>query len=289
MQLHKADELESLISGIEFIAENYSDECYYYDNPLDPEKCRKVIWRWSSARCSSTDEQYVKEGRNESGLQYPYVVCNIGSGVSVLVVEGHNKFERVSGSSIGGGFFQGLCSLLCNCNSFEEAIELAAKGDNRNVDKLVGDIYGTGYENIGLPADTVAASFGKIARPEDREKVRIEDLARSALVTTANNIGSIALNVAKQYQIERIVFVGKPVLFLNCSNAYSLGNFLRVNPIAARQLAHAMTFWSKGTKKALFLVHEGYFGAVGCLDKLVDVTEMRRLLRSKGLTIPVDQ
>jgi len=274
MQLHKADELESLISGIEFIAENYPDECYYYDNPLDSEKCRKVIWRWSSARCSSTDEQYVKEGRNESGLQYPYVVCNIGSGVSVLVVEGHNKFERVSGSSIGGGFFQGLCSLLCNCNSFEEAIELAAKGDNRNVDKLVGDIYGTGYENIGLPADTVAASFGKICRPEDREKVRVEDLARSALVTTANNIGSIALNVAKQYQIERIVFVG---------------NFLRVNPIAARQLAHAMNFWSRGTKKALFLVHEGYFGAVGCLDKLVDVTEMRRLLRSKGLTIPVDQ
>lgn len=215
MQLHKADELESLISGIEFIAENFADECYYYDNPLDAEKCRRVIWRWSSARCSSTDGQYSGENRAESGLQYPYVVCNIGSGVSVLVVHGHNNFQRVSGSSIGGGFFQGICSLLCNSNSFEDSIELATKGDNKNVDKLVGDIYGTAYENIGLSFDTVAASFGKISRPSDGENVRKEDLARSTLVTVANNIGSIAFNVAKQHNIDRIAFVGKPNVYNN--------------------------------------------------------------------------
>uniref|UniRef100_A0A914ZBK2 Pantothenate kinase n=1 Tax=Panagrolaimus superbus TaxID=310955 RepID=A0A914ZBK2_9BILA len=130
--------------------------------------------------------------------------------------------------------------------------------DNRNVDKLVGDIYGTGYDSIGLSADTVAASLGKISKPSDRENIRPADLARSFLVTVANNIGSIAFNVAKQHQIDRIAFVG---------------NFLRVNPVAARHLAHAMDFWSKGTKKGLFLVHEGYFGAVGCLDKFADVTQ----------------
>jgi type II pantothenate kinase len=266
MQLHKADELESLIKGIEFVAANNADECYYYDNPLDPEKCRKVIWRWSCGRCSSMDD-YPTGTRepNPEGLQYPYVVCNIGSGVSVLVVRGHNNFKRVSGSSIGGGFFQGLCCLLCDCETFDEAIELATEGDNKNVDKLVGDIYGSAYESVGLPEDTVAASFGKICTMKDRKNVRKEDLARSALVTTANNIGSIALNAANQHGIDRIVFVG---------------NFLRVNPIAARHLAHAMDFWSGGAKKALFLVHEGYFGAIGCLDKLMDVTEMRRLLRN---------
>lgn len=44
-----------------------------------------------------------------------------------------------------------------------------------------------------------------------------------------------------------------------------IGNFLRVNPIAMKMLAYAMDYWSKGTMKALFLEHEGYFGAVGCL------------------------
>lgn len=44
-----------------------------------------------------------------------------------------------------------------------------------------------------------------------------------------------------------------------------MGNFLRVNPISMKLLAYAMEFWSNGTLKALFLEHEGYFGALGCL------------------------
>ncbi|MFH4974963.1 hypothetical protein AB6A40_001672 [Gnathostoma spinigerum] len=264
MNLYKADELVSLIKGIEFVAAANPDECYYYENPLDDTLCEKVVWRWSAGRSSHTDLSDLS--LKKDGLQYPYMVCNIGSGVSVLIVRDHSNFERVSGSSIGGGFFQGLCCLLCGCETFEEAIELAKKGDNRNVDKLVQDIYGCGYEQIGLSGDTVAASFGKVISLKQRQSVRKEDLARSALVTTANNIGSIAFNLAKAYAIDRIVFVG---------------NFLRVNPIAARLLSNAMSFWSKGAKNALFLVHEGYFGAVGCLDRLVDVTETRRRLRAE--------
>lgn len=33
MRLHKFDELDSLIRGIEFIEANNPDECYYWDNP----------------------------------------------------------------------------------------------------------------------------------------------------------------------------------------------------------------------------------------------------------------
>lgn len=50
-----------------------------------------------------------------------------------------------------------------------------------------------------------------------------------------------------------------------CLQVVFIGNFLRVNPIAMKLLAYAMDYWSKGTMKALFLEHEGYFGAVGCL------------------------
>lgn len=254
MELEKSDELESLVKGIEIVAASCSDECYYYDRPVDCSN--KVLWRWSSGRCSKTDHKFVGV-KSPEGLQYPYVLCNIGSGVSIVVVKGPNNFQRVSGSSIGGGFFHGLCALLCGVDTFEDAIELASHGDNHHVDKLVGDIYGSGYDSIGLPSDVVAASFGKAIYADGRQNMSREDLAHSALVTTANNIGSIALNVATQHGIDRIVFVG---------------NFLRVNEVASRHLAHAMDFWSKGTKKALFLKHEGYFGAVGCLDKLVEVS-----------------
>ncbi len=40
--------------------------------------------------------------------------------------------------------------LLTNCSSFEEALELASKGDNRNVDKLVRDIHGGDYDRFHL-------------------------------------------------------------------------------------------------------------------------------------------
>jgi type II pantothenate kinase len=44
-----------------------------------------------------------------------------------------------------------------------------------------------------------------------------------------------------------------------------VGNFLRVNTISEKLLAYAMDYWSKNTLKALFLEHEGYFGAIGTL------------------------
>ena len=89
---------------------------------------------------------------------------------------------------------------------------------------------------------------------EKRALTTPSDLARATLVTITNNIGSIARMCALNEGIERVVFVG---------------NFLRVNEISMKLLAFAMDFWSDGTLKALFLEHEGYFGAVGCLLELM--------------------
>lgn len=44
MTLRKADEMESLIKGIELVAANEPDEVFYYENPLDDKTCHKVIW-----------------------------------------------------------------------------------------------------------------------------------------------------------------------------------------------------------------------------------------------------
>lgn len=55
----------------------------------------------------------------------------------------------------------GLCSLLIDCNKFEDAIELAVNGDNTKVDKLVRDIYGNSYSKLGLPGEIVASRLFK--------------------------------------------------------------------------------------------------------------------------------
>lgn len=88
-----------------------------------------------------------------------------------------------------------------------DMLELADKGDNSSVDMLVGDIYGQGYEKIGLKSSTIASSFGKVFRQgqkgsaeeeeaqpaEDRKAAfKAEDISRSLLYAISNNIGQIA-------------------------------------------------------------------------------------------------
>lgn len=72
----------------------------------------------------------------------PYLVVNIGSGVSILKISGPGKYERVSGTSLGGGTYWGLCRLLTKCQTFDEVLDLAEHGDAGTVDMLVKDIYG---------------------------------------------------------------------------------------------------------------------------------------------------
>ncbi|XP_073429837.1 pantothenate kinase 3 isoform X3 [Dendrobates tinctorius] len=98
-------------------------------------------------------------------------------------------------------------------------------------------------------------SFGNMIYKDKRESVSKEDLARATLVTITNNIGSIARMCAVNEKINRVVFVG---------------NFLRVNTLSMKLLAYALDYWSNGQLKALFLEHEGYFGAVGALLGLLN-------------------
>lgn len=236
MDLLKFDELKSLIEGIHYIHYiNPRKECFFYNDPFND-------------RGNFSKENY------DFSNPYPYLVVNIGSGVSILAVRSPTDYQRVSGTSLGGGTFLGLCSLLTGCQTFDEALEMADKGDSTNVDKLVRDIYGGDYSKFNLPGDIVAASFGKMNSKECRDGTSKHDLARACLVTITNNIASISRFVAMAEKLERIVFVG---------------NYLRKNELSMKLLAFAVNYWSEGTQQALFLEHEGYFGAVGCLLELL--------------------
>ncbi len=47
---------------------------------------------------------------------------NIGSGVSIIKVTNENTFERVSGTSLGGGTLWGLLSLLTHAKNYDEML-----------------------------------------------------------------------------------------------------------------------------------------------------------------------
>ncbi|KAL3501180.1 hypothetical protein ACH5RR_035629 [Cinchona calisaya] len=115
--LDKVDEMDSLVAGTNFLLKAASGEAFTYMND---------------------QKEFVQIAQKDL---YPYLLVNIGSGVSMIKVDGEGKFERVSGTSIGGGTFWGLGKLLTKCKSFDELLELSHSGNNRVIDMLVGDIY----------------------------------------------------------------------------------------------------------------------------------------------------
>lgn len=78
MRLAKCDEFDSLLRGLLFIDSHNPTECYYWSHPTEDDKCAKVKYDFSNP--------------------YPFLIVNIGSGVSVLSVTGPNTFKRISGT-----------------------------------------------------------------------------------------------------------------------------------------------------------------------------------------------
>jgi type II pantothenate kinase len=176
----------------------------------------------------------------------PALLVNIGTGVSILKLD--DAFTRISGTCLGGGTLLGLGTCLLGVSKYEEILDLCEQGRSEAVDLHVSDIYGADFSN------TLAVSLGKLVITENLD-YRPADLARSLVNMVAYNIGQIAYLCAKKEEI---------------TNVYFAGNFIRHYEYIMDCLSYAMHFWSKGELRPLFLRHDGYFGALGSLQKLLE-------------------
>lgn len=93
---------------------------------------------------------------------YPYLLVNVRSGATFTRIDSVDSHTRLFGTSIGGSFFWGVLRLLNYFHDPTEAVVAAAKGDSSKIDMSVGDIYGSDYTALGLPAEMIASSFGKL-------------------------------------------------------------------------------------------------------------------------------
>ncbi|PSR85729.1 fumble-domain-containing protein [Coniella lustricola] len=279
----REDEMECLIIGLDFFITEIPREVFTY---------------------SETDPMHFASPEENI---YPYLLVNIGSGVSFLKVSGPRKYERVGGTSLGGGTLWGLLSLLTGARTFDEMLDNAAQGDNSNVDMLVGDIYGMGYGKIGLKSTTIASSFGKVFRIRREAESEAEEQAAAAAAEGESNVNvkSNSQNhntqqqeqkqQQQQQQVEKAATlpvdasqfssadISRSLLYAISNNIGQLaflqsqihglahiyfgGSFIRGHPQTMNTLSYAIKFWSKGAKQAYFLRHEGYLGSVGAFLK----------------------
>ncbi|XP_074074787.1 4'-phosphopantetheine phosphatase isoform X2 [Macrotis lagotis] len=206
LKVDKEDVMTCLIKGCNFVLKNIPHEAFMYQKDADPE------FRFQT---------------NHPNI-FPYLLVNIGSGVSIVKVETEDKFEWIGGSSIGGGTFWGLGALLTKTKKFDELLHLASKGQHTNVDMLVRDIYGGAYQTLGLSGNLIASSFGKSATT-DKEFSK-EDMSKSLLHMISNDIGQLACLYAKLHNLDRVYFGGF---------------FIRGHPVTMRTITYSINFFSK--------------------------------------------
>ncbi|KAG6846079.1 hypothetical protein H0H87_006443 [Tephrocybe sp. NHM501043] len=204
VEVQREDEMECLIVGLKFIT-LIPDEVYYFSDELihsasNTHTCPSAKPGLSSIGANGVLERPSpdppKFGVTFVGNptpQFPCLLVNIGSGVSIIKVDEDGKFERVSGTSLGGGTLWGLLSLLTPATTFDEMLAFSDQGDNATVDMLVGDIYGQDYSKLGLKSTMIASSFGKVFKKGGKKgSFSPEDISRSLLYAVSNNIGQIA-------------------------------------------------------------------------------------------------
>jgi type II pantothenate kinase len=218
--VHQVDEMQALASGVAAAIEK---EAFYFDTTTGSLKALPLF---------SEDE---------------FLVVNVGSGVSIIKASKAGKAERLAGTSIGGGTLVGL---MRHCYGqdvgFHEIVVDCISGDNRNVDLLVGDIYGNDYLP-GLSSDIVASSFGKVSSASKRE-----DFASGILQMVVNNFTELAWLVSDKASpsSKKVVFTG----------SFYEGEGEVFRELTGRALMH----WDSSLQ-AVFIPHSGFTTAIGAL------------------------
>ena len=118
LKILKHDEMESMVLGFNFLTQHAKDSQFTY--------------------VEGEGKQFLPDVEEP----YPKLLVSIGSGVSIIKIDGFDSFQRVSGTMIGGGTLLGLSNMLTGINDFDTILSLAEQGDNKEIDMLVRDIYG---------------------------------------------------------------------------------------------------------------------------------------------------
>lgn len=138
-------------------------------------------------------------------------------------------------------------------------LEQAEKGNNANVDKLIGDIYGMDYNRIGMKMTAVASTFCKAfsmehrpeadtpsaGSPADIKTFSDADICHSLVFAVFNNIGQLATLHSRIH--------GNP-------DIYFTGPYVQDCQLLIRTLCIAVRYYSQGEKKAHVVVSQGQVG-----------------------------
>ncbi len=136
------------------------------------------------------------EGRLGDGA---FVMALLGTGTAFAAVR-DGVATHLGGAALGGGSFSGIASRVDPSLSYERMIAGAERGDRRNVDTMIADVYPDGIGRIG---PDLTASHLAAARAGS-----LDDFLAGLLNLHGESIGQIAAARALTARLPRIVLAG---------------------------------------------------------------------------------
>ena len=134
---------------------------------------------------------------------------------------------------------------------------MAVSGDGRplhtrvTVHNSVHTMYTSVFSFIMFSTNTVLCNSFKDCRNFEISKSNYPEILKIHVGNIREFVWKTYIGNAEKSHINTIVICTQGI-----QNVVFVGNFLRVNTISMKLLAHAMDYWSQGTTKALFLEHE---------------------------------
>ena len=141
------------------------------------------------------------------------LVVSMGTGTAFVRAD-KNEVKHLGGSGVGGGTILGLSTLMLGKSDVDSVLALAEKGDLKNIDLTVSDIFSAQVQT--LPSDLTAANFGKI-----KSTASDSDIALGIVNMVFETIGMLTVFAMKNDSITDVILTGTLATFPQAGTVFS--------------------------------------------------------------------
>jgi len=251
MKTEFIDEIYAQLKGTKFIVENSDIEELVY--PIPEYESIEIHRNETFAAMIEMmkREFHANEGENFKNEKLPAVCGFLGSAFTFAQINADDKVLFGTTNWFGGKSFLGLARLMLGTKEYKEVMELAAKGDCKNVDTTTSEILkndpNSPYGNF--PKDLPVFSFGKaVDYDKNMKDFAKEDLAHALLNLIVKNLSTSVFQMCRRSGISRV---------------YLSGNFAQAE-IVRKTYYEIQVFFAAGTLDAKFL-KTGHLAAIGAM------------------------
>lgn len=128
-----------------------------------------------------------------------YLMAMLGTGTAFAIIRG-DEVHHLGGTALGGGSFAGIAHRTDPSLTYEDMIARAERGERRNVDTMVSDLYPDGIGRV-----SAAMTAAHLAQ---RGQGSLDDFLAGLLNLHAENIAQIAASRARMADLARVVVGG---------------------------------------------------------------------------------